>query len=201
MELYKKNSSSGEVSDTASKIITTVISPSYPLNRKLKDILSINVKQFNRTVFEYLGKTDYTLTHMKHFPLVDNDEVLKRQDIFDILENSGVGMPGFYREKEFTVNGESGFYSRSRSGCFFCFFQQKIEWVWLYEQHPQLFKEAMAYEKDGFTWKENESLEQLSRPERIRQIKEEHLKMLANDSSKKSGYLIDILEFPEDEGC
>jgi len=201
MELWQKNSPSGELSDTASKIITTRISPSYPLNRKLKDILSINVRQFNRTVFGYLGNTGYALANMKYFPLVDNEDVLKRQDIFEILENSGVGMPGFYKEKEFTVNGETGFYSRSRSGCFFCFFQQKIEWVWLYEQHPQLFREAMEYEKDGFTWKENESLEQLSRPERIRQIKEEHLKMLENDSSKKSGYLIDILEFPEEEGC
>ena len=73
--------------------------------------------------------------------------------------------------------------------------------MWLYEQHPQLFKEAMAYEKEGFTWKANESLEQLSKPERIRRIKEDHLKMLESDSQKKSGFLIDILELPEEEGC
>ena len=132
---------------------------------------------------------------------MDNDDVLNLEDIFNILENSGVGMPGFYQKKEFPINGKKGWYSRSRSGCFFCFFQQKIEWVWLYEQHPQLFKEAMTYEKDGFTWKENESLEQLSKPRRIRQIKEEYLKTQESDPREKSGFLIDILKFDETEGC
>ena len=47
-------------------------------------------------------------------------------------------------------------YARSRSGCYFCFFQQKIEWVWLYEQHPDRFAKAMEYEKEqrGRTEKE-----------------------------------------------
>ena len=37
---------------------------------------------------------------------------------------------------------DAGFFNRSRSGCFFCFYQQKIEWVWLYEQHPDRFFEV-----------------------------------------------------------
>jgi hypothetical protein len=48
---------------------------------------------------------------------------------------------------EFEVNGKKGEYARSRSVCFFCFFQQKIEWVWLYEQHPDLYKKAMDCRK------------------------------------------------------
>ncbi|MDZ7772214.1 MAG: hypothetical protein U5K31_05665 [Balneolaceae bacterium] len=56
--------------------------------------------------------------------------------------------------------------SRTRSGCFFCFYQQKIEWVWLYENKRDKFEEAMKYEKEGFTWMEDESLEELAKPER-----------------------------------
>ena len=99
--------------------------------------------------------------------------------------------------KEYEVNGEKGKYSRSRSGCFFCFYQQKIEWVWLYEQHPDLFIQAMKYEKDGYTWMESESLSELIKPERIRQIKEEHLKKTKNKPQLKSNKLIDVLD---DEG-
>jgi hypothetical protein len=38
---------------------------------------------------------------------------------------------------------------RSRSGCTFCFFQQKIEWVRLKERHPEAFEEAKSYEKNA----------------------------------------------------
>ena len=66
---------------------------------------------------------------------------------------------------------------RSRSGCTFCFFQQKIEWVGLAEHHPDRFAEAVDYEKtalkDGspFTWSQGESLTDLVRPDRVAQIK------------------------------
>ncbi|MEO5333181.1 MAG: phosphoadenosine phosphosulfate reductase family protein [Magnetococcus sp. YQC-5] len=91
--------------------------------------------------------------------------------VLDILEASGVGLPEYYRW-------------RSRSGCTFCFFQQKIEWVRLMEEHPDAFDEAKAYEKKAvehgspFTWNQGESLEDLARPDRITQIKEEHEKRL-----------------------
>ncbi|MCD8296072.1 MAG: phosphoadenosine phosphosulfate reductase, partial [Prevotella sp.] len=69
-----------------------------------------------------------------------------------------------------------GTYNRSRSGCYFCFFQQKIEWIWLYEQHPDLFEKAMEFEKGGYTWNQSESLAELIKPERIRQIKLDAIK-------------------------
>ena len=74
-----------------------------------------------------------------------------REDIFKILRESGVGVPAYYEPITFEVDGKKGQYMRSRSGCYFCFFQQKIEWVWLLEQHPDLFEKAKYYEnqKDG----------------------------------------------------
>lgn len=96
---------------------------------------------------------------------------IDKEGVLDILNNSGLGLPDYYNW-------------RSRSGCTFCFFQRKIEWVHLLEIHPNAFEEAKKYEKvstsfgSRFTWSEHESLEQLSKPERIIQIKREYSERL-----------------------
>jgi hypothetical protein len=86
-----------------------------------------------------------------------------KQGVYEILESSGIGLPGYYSW-------------RSRSGCTFCFFQQKIEWVRLKRVHPKAYEEAKQYEKTAlshgspFTWSQGESLIDLEQPERIAQI-------------------------------
>ncbi|TFV94498.1 phosphoadenosine phosphosulfate reductase [Algoriphagus kandeliae] len=178
------------------------ISLAFTQQQKLNLLLDTDVKTFNALVFSFLKETSYPLSKEKDFPLVDNDDILIRDDIFKLLEESGVGVPAYYKEKEFSINEKKGTYARSRSGCFFCFFQQKIEWVWLYEQHPERFEKAMEYEKDGYTWMQGETLQDLIRPERIKQIKEEYLKRRERIAkNKKSPYLIDILDDAEGEGC
>ena len=174
---------------------------SFTLEQKLNILLDNNVKAFNHLVFDFLKTTDYPLATETTFPLLENDEILVRDDIFKILEESGVGVPSYYNKIEFEINGKKGEYARSRSGCFFCFFQQKIEWVWLYEQHPDLYKKAMEYEKDGYTWGQFESLEELIQPERMDKIKEEYIKRLEKKSKAKSPFLLDILDDAEGEGC
>jgi hypothetical protein len=68
-------------------------------------------------------------------------------------------------------------WGRSRSGCYFCFYQQKIEWVRLKETYPDLYEKAKEYElaslRQGvnFTWCASESLSELERPERMEAIK------------------------------
>ena len=97
---------------------------------------------------------------------------IDKAGVLEILEAAGIGLPTYYSW-------------RTRSGCTFCFFQQKIEWVRLKEQHPEAFEEAKAYEKnaidDGspFTWSQGESLDELERPERIEQIRQDHAERLA----------------------
>jgi hypothetical protein len=182
-------------------ILSKKLDLNYSKTQKLEDLLNIDVKSLNRLVFEYLKTTDYPLANEPTFPLIENDEVLVRDEVFRILKESGIGIPAYYNKIDFEVNDKKGQYSRSRSGCYFCFFQQKIEWVWLYEQHPDLFKKAMEYEKDGYTWGQSESLEELIRPERIKQIKEEYLKRMEKQANSKSPYLIDILDDAESEGC
>ena len=101
----------------------------------------------------------------------------------DLLESSGVGLPAYYSW-------------RSRSGCTFCFFQQKIEWVHLKEVHPEAFSEAKRYEKiardhdSPFTWSPSESLEELEDPQRIAEIKERHAQRVARlRASRRRGPL------------
>ena len=93
------------------------------------------------------------------------EDGLVRADIVRILEDSGLGMPPYME------------WGRSRSGCYFCFYQQKIEWVRLKETYPELFERAKEYEAkseingDKFYWCQNESLAALERPERMEEIK------------------------------
>jgi 3'-phosphoadenosine 5'-phosphosulfate sulfotransferase (PAPS reductase)/FAD synthetase len=191
----------GKHQDKVIQSLSRKLDAGFTLDHKLNLLLDTNIKAFNHLVFEFLKTTDYPLSSEASFPLLDNDEVLIREDIFRILEESGVGVPAYYNKIDFEINGKKGQYARSRSGCFFCFFQQKIEWVWLYEQHPDLYKRAMEYEKDGYTWGQHESLEELIQPERMKAIKEEYVKRMEKKSKAKSPYLLDILDDSEGEGC
>ncbi|MCM1218779.1 MAG: hypothetical protein NC548_30205 [Lachnospiraceae bacterium] len=192
--LYKQYASK-DILDEALQIIEVPTSKSFLLSRKINALLDLSVKTFNRVVFEYLKTTDYPVGKLDEFPLIDNEDVLVKADIFKILEDSGVGVPAYYNPIPFEVDGQTGTYNRSRSGCYFCFFQQRIEWIWLLEQHPELFKKAMEYEKDGYTWIQGEPLEELSRPERVRRIKLDHIKKQAELKVKStSGLLVDMFD-------
>jgi 3'-phosphoadenosine 5'-phosphosulfate sulfotransferase (PAPS reductase)/FAD synthetase len=182
--------------------LSNELTPNYPQKRKLNDLLAIGITEFNRIVYKYLQSTDMPLAFEENFPLIDNEDNLVRDDIFRILEESGVGIPAYYKKLEFEVDGKKGFYSRSRSGCFFCFFQQKIEWVWLYENHKHLFDKAIEYEKDGYTWMQDEKLIDLAKADRIRQIKLDYIKKTErNAQSQNSEFLIDNIQMAEGEGC
>lgn len=183
------------------EIIQLPVSPKLSTTQKLHLLLDQNITLFNKAVFEWLKTTNYPLAREQEFALLNNEEILIRDDIFKLLRESGVGVPEYYEKIEFDLNGKKGEYARSRSGCYFCFFQQKIEWVWLYEQHPEKFQQAVEYEneKEGFTWNQNESLKELILPERIETIKTEYLNR--NKTKTKSPYLLDILDDAEMEGC
>jgi len=85
------------------------------------------------------------------FPFIH--EEITRKDVFRILEET-VGVPEYYKW-------------RSRSGCYFCFFQRQEEWIGLYDNHEDLFKKAMEMEKfdpdtgEGYSWIQGMSLGQL----------------------------------------
>ncbi|TIO74965.1 phosphoadenosine phosphosulfate reductase family protein [Mesorhizobium sp.] len=113
------------------------------------------------------SREGYQSTHANmqvHFPL--RDDGINRAGVIETLESAGLGEPEYYRW-------------RTRSGCTFCFFQQKIEWVRLMREHPQAFEEAKGYEKTArahgspFTWSQGEGLHELSAPARVEEIERE----------------------------
>jgi 3'-phosphoadenosine 5'-phosphosulfate sulfotransferase (PAPS reductase)/FAD synthetase len=95
------------------------------------------------------------------FPFIEDGIVL--DDVFRLLRES-VGIPEYYKW-------------RSRSGCYFCFFQRQSEWLGLKRNHPKLFEQAKSYEERkrerfdwesgksnpsyGFTWSSQGSLEEV----------------------------------------
>ncbi|MBY0484649.1 phosphoadenosine phosphosulfate reductase family protein [Nitrosomonas sp.] len=114
-------------------------------------------------------------------------------DIMRILNDSGLGIPAYYEW-------------RSRSGCYFCFFQRKSEWVGLKERHPQLFEDAKQYEKfdpetgTRYTWSQGESLDELEiRAEAIKQNASQKLKSISAVSWQDK--LAIIAEEEVDESC
>ncbi len=128
------------------------------------------------------------------YPFIDAG--LKKDDIVRILEESGLGLPTYYDW-------------RSRSGCYFCFFQQKVEWVGLLENHPDLYALAAGYEKiddetgERYTWSQRESLVELSDSSRVAEIKAEHARRRRFPGHQTDRTLVEIFaaNTSSDEGC
>jgi hypothetical protein len=117
------------------------------------------------------------------YPFVEDG--VRHKDVLRILNTTYVGgkpigLPKYYEW-------------RSRSGCYFCFYQQRREWVGLLETHPDLFQKAMEYEKqdpetgERYSWVQGESLVELAKPERVEQIKREFEERI----SRQSGHMAD----------
>jgi hypothetical protein len=130
------------------------------------------------------------------------EDGLVRKDIIRILEESGLGLPRYTE------------WGRTRSGCFFCFYQQKIEWVRLREKYPDLFEKAKEYEYanklngNPFYWSGSEPLVELEKPERMEQIKRDWEQRKKRERLlRQNRPLVQVLgdfeddEEPEREGC
>ena len=132
------------------------------------------------------------------FPFIEDG--LRKDDVVQILEDSGIGLPKYYEW-------------RSRSGCFFCFYQRKIEWVRLAEEHPERFEEAVRYEEErggsGYTWTQGETLRELlaRREDVIREHEaaqkraRERRQLHPKPGSALVDSLADFLDGEEQDGC
>lgn len=135
--------------------------------------------------------------YISHKPNIEaiypfKEDGMGKDDMYRILDDAGLGLPKYYEW-------------RTRSGCYFCFFQRKAEWVGLKENHPDLFEKAKQYEKTEtdpetgrekrYTWSQSESLTELEQPERVAQIKAAHEKAMALEAvRKKPGRLLEMFE-------
>ena len=61
------------------------------------------------------------------------EDDIDHEGVLRILSDAGIGLPSYYEW-------------RTRSGCYFCFYQRKAEWIGLADRHPDLFERAIAIE-------------------------------------------------------
>lgn len=151
-----------------------------PFERWIRPVL-----EMGGTVYSYVAirsdeqyREGYSSKHEKLIVRLPFKEAgIDKAGVLEILDAAGLGLPKYYSW-------------RTRSGCTFCFFQQKIEWVRLKSEHPDAFEQAKAYEKTAvehgspFTWSEGESLQELERRERVEEIIRDHEQRLARMRSK-----------------
>lgn len=124
------------------------------------------------------------------FPLKEAGITLK--GVQEILDRSGLGLPKYYEW-------------RSRSGCYFCFFQQRKEWVGLLQRHPDLFEKSKKFEKTDpvngkkFTWIEGMTLSDIEKnaDEILKRAEDRKARETANQKKTK---LYDILAEDNNEG-
>jgi len=106
------------------------------------------------------------------------DDGITLEDVKQILNSYNIGLPEYYKW-------------RSRSGCFFCFYQTNDEWQGLRDHHPDLFKEAIKFEEnhsDGrdYTWRESGPLRDLGTVRKQKKITKKNFKrpLLTNSIGK-----------------
>ena len=110
------------------------------------------------------------------FPFIE--DCVDKDGVMEILDSSGLGLPDYYKW-------------RSRSGCTFCFFQKRSEWIGLKENHPKAWEHAKSLEKEAkdnqtkFTWIKDMPLTELEKPEVIAKVKQQHQKQLEKLKLKK----------------
>ncbi len=158
-------------------------------------------------VYSYIGirADEDRIGYVSHKPNIKpvfpfQEDGIRKTDVLKILESAGLGLPTYYQW-------------RTRSGCYFCFFQRKYEWVSLAERHPELFERAVEYEekvnfKDkastarDYTWSRKESLRQLI--ERKDEIRANHEAAMARGEDLSPNQTLqdifsDVLEDEDDE--
>jgi 3'-phosphoadenosine 5'-phosphosulfate sulfotransferase (PAPS reductase)/FAD synthetase len=137
------------------------------------------------------------------FPFIEDG--LVRDDIFQLLEDT-VGIPEYYKW-------------RSRSGCYFCFFQRQDEWLGLKRNHPELFEKARAFEKrerekydwadgkqaiagHGYTWSSQGSIDELVARAEAKEKKDGIIAKSSNTNERWQDSLRNAVDDdPEDQAC
>ena len=139
----------------------------------------------NDSVYSYIGiradedRKGYISNSTNIKPVYPfKEDNIDRAGVYRILEEAGLGLPKYYEW-------------RSRSGCYFCFFQRNIEWVGLLERHPKMFEKAEAFEQQGyggngeeFTWVQGRSLDWIRKNKD--EIKARHAERMKKSAERKA---------------
>lgn len=108
--------------------------------------IGIRADEPQRVGYDAKSKKNVNITAVYPF----REDFIRIGDVYKILEES-VGLPEYYKW-------------RTRSGCYFCFYQRRVEYAILYKLYPELFEEAKKYETEhadgrSFSWVKDKPLE------------------------------------------
>jgi len=96
-QFYQDQIGDGERLERILEVAGQPLSMMLDRDLKLDRLLNLGVRDFNYVVFRFIKEfTDYPLSKVDHFPLLDNQDNLVRDDIFGLLNESGVGVPAYY---------------------------------------------------------------------------------------------------------
>ena len=73
---YYKDLALKEVLPSIMQYVEQPISPKFTQLQKLNALMDIDLKLFNKVVFEFLKTTDYPIGKLDEFPLIENDEII-----------------------------------------------------------------------------------------------------------------------------
>ena len=172
------------------------------IKMKLETFLNTMQEFKEYTIYNYVGiradenregliPTDEHIVTVMPF----KDDGITLNDVKRILHDAGVGLPAYYDvvyDEKYDIE-----YFRSRSGCYFCFFMRQIEWVWLWEKHPDEYKKAMEFEKSGYSWIKDMPLSKLIEPDNIDKIKKSYKRMEEQRKRQpiKNGTMMEEMDF------
>ena len=72
--------------EEALKTVTTPLGKGFFYSKKLNALLDLDVKVFNKVVFEFLKTTDCPVGMLDEFPLIDNDDILVKVEYSEKLD-------------------------------------------------------------------------------------------------------------------
>jgi len=149
-------------------------------------------------VYSYIGirAEEDRIGYISHNPNIQpiypfREEGITKRDVIKILDESGLGLPEYYKW-------------RSRSGCYFCFFQRKAEWIKLKQHHPDLFESAKSYEKisdsneRSFTWVQGIPLSEMEKRE-CEILKQEEINKARRSKNRTNRPLSQVFGAIDDE--
>ncbi len=152
-------------------------------------------------VHSYIGiRADEDRTgYISHNPNINpiypfKEAGIRKKEVFAILEKSGIGIPDYYKW-------------RSRSGCYFCFYQKKAEWVRMRHRHPDLFRQAQKYEEQSddpnkkFTWIQGITLSEMIKkePEILKQEEENKRRRFTSRANQPLSQVFGVIDFDDED--
>lgn len=152
-------------------------------------------------VYSYIGirAEENRIGYISHKPTLQpiypfRTEGITKRDVIKILNESGLGLPEYYKW-------------RSRSGCYFCFYQRKVEWIRLKQHHPDLFEDAKKYEKTSgpngksFTWVQGMSLTEMEEQESeiLKQEEENRIRRAKNRTNRPLSQVFGAIDDEDDD--